>query len=401
MEYISVKDAAKKWGISERYVQRYCVEGRIDGATKFGGAWAIPSYAQKPEDKRKTTASKAVQANDKIPSQRISIAMPLLNTPYKLGTCIASIEQIEDDDTRNIALSEYYYFSGQSAKASDIAEKYLCHEDIALRLSACWIYGYANLALDRIAKSREALAMVQTTVSSIDESSPLVLKALAVAISTSASVLLHLPLPKILHDLKDIIHILPPGLRLFILYIQAHHSYLNKQYGACIGIAETALQLEGELYPIPTIYLHLVATMGYINLRHTDEAKEHLLEAWKIAQADDMIEAFGEHHGLLCGMIEAVIKKDYPEDFNRIIDITYSFSSGWRKIHNKDTGRNVADDLTTTEFAIAMLAARDWSNKEISYHLGISINTVKMHVSSALQKLGISQRKDLHQFMLR
>ncbi len=312
-----------------------------------------------------------------------------------------AVNSIEDEAVRNIALSEYYYFSGQSSKASDIAEKYLSCEDIALRLSACWIYGYANLALDRIPKSREALARVQSTVGEIDENSPLILKALAVGISTSASVLLHLPLPKILHDLKEVIHILPPGLRLFILYIQAHHSYLNKQYGACIGIAETALQLEGELYPIPTIYLHLVATMGYINLKHTDEAREHLLEAWKIAKADDMIEPFGEHHGLLCGMLEAVIKKDYPDDFNKMIDITYSFSAGWRKIHNKDTGRNVTDDLTTTEFAIAMLAARDWSNKEISCHLGVSVNTVKMHVSSALQKLGIAQRKDLHQFMLK
>ncbi len=220
-------------------------------------------------------------------------------------------------------------------------------------------------------------------------------------VSTGASVLLHLPLPKILSPLKTYIHMMPPGLRLFILYIEAHHSYLNKQYGASIGIAETALALESELYPIPSIYLHLVATMGYINLQHLDQAKEHLLEAWKIAQPDDMIEAFGEHHGLLGGMLEAVLKKEYPEDFARIIAITYSFSAGWRKIHNPDTGHTVADDLTTTEFAVAMLASKGWSNKEISAHLGTSINTVKLHISSALQKLGISQRKELVQFMLK
>jgi len=36
----------------------------------------------------------------------------------------------------------------------------------------------------------------------------------------------------------------------------------------------------------------------------------------------------GEHHGLLGGMLEAVIKPKWPEDFKRIIDITYRFSSG-------------------------------------------------------------------------
>ena len=100
-------------------------------------------------------------------------------------------------------------------------------------------------------------------------------------------------------------------------------------------------------------------------------------------------------------MLEAVLKKDWPEDFKRIINITYQFSSGWRKIHNPTTGHDVADNLTTTEFAVAMLAARDWSNQEIADHLGISANTVKHYLSSILQKLNIKQRKDLHQYMLR
>ncbi|MCD8155869.1 MAG: helix-turn-helix transcriptional regulator [Clostridiales bacterium] len=100
-------------------------------------------------------------------------------------------------------------------------------------------------------------------------------------------------------------------------------------------------------------------------------------------------------------MLEAVLRKDYPDDFKRIIAITYSFSAGWRKIHNPDTGHHVADDLTTMEFTIAMLAARGWSNKEIGAHLGISTNTVKMHISSVLRQLGIPQRKDLAKFMLK
>ena len=76
-------------------------------------------------------------------------------------------------------------------------------------------------------------------------------------------------------------------------------------------------------------------------------------------------------------MLEAVIKPKWPEDFKRIIAITYRFSAGWRKVHNPETGHDVADDLTTTEFAIAMLAARGWTNQEIAEHLHISVNTVK------------------------
>ena len=52
------------------------------------------------------------------------------------------------------------------------------------------------------------------------------------------------------------------------------------------------------------------------------------------------------------------MKKDYPEDYAAIINITYKFSAGWRRIHNSDTNEDVADNLTTTEFTIAMLANR-------------------------------------------
>ena len=95
------------------------------------------------------------------------------------------------------------------------------------------------------------------------------------------------------------------------------------------------------------------------------------------------------------------MKRDYPEDFKRIIAITYRFSAGWRRVHNPVTGESVADNLVHHRVAAAMLAARGWTNQEIAAHMGLSSNTVKQHISSALQKLNIKQRKDLKRFMLR
>jgi len=53
MEYITAKEAANKWGISERRVQILCEQCRIVGIQRFGKAWAIPVDAEKPTDKRK------------------------------------------------------------------------------------------------------------------------------------------------------------------------------------------------------------------------------------------------------------------------------------------------------------------------------------------------------------
>lgn len=53
MEYISAAEAAKKWEVTPRHVQRLLVEGRIPCARKYGRAWMIPADAQKPADPRR------------------------------------------------------------------------------------------------------------------------------------------------------------------------------------------------------------------------------------------------------------------------------------------------------------------------------------------------------------
>ena len=46
--YIRADEAAKRWDVSMRQVQRMCIQGRINGAEKFGNTWAIPENAPKP-----------------------------------------------------------------------------------------------------------------------------------------------------------------------------------------------------------------------------------------------------------------------------------------------------------------------------------------------------------------
>ena len=46
--YVKAKDMAIRWDVSVRQVQLLCQNGKIDNATKFGNAWAIPENAPKP-----------------------------------------------------------------------------------------------------------------------------------------------------------------------------------------------------------------------------------------------------------------------------------------------------------------------------------------------------------------
>lgn len=52
LAYSSAPEAAKKWGISERRVQKLCAENRIPGVAKFSRMWMIPKDAEKPFDRR-------------------------------------------------------------------------------------------------------------------------------------------------------------------------------------------------------------------------------------------------------------------------------------------------------------------------------------------------------------
>ena len=53
MEFLTVKEAGEKWGITSRMVTVYCSKGRIPGAVKKGNLWLIPQEAEKPIDQRK------------------------------------------------------------------------------------------------------------------------------------------------------------------------------------------------------------------------------------------------------------------------------------------------------------------------------------------------------------
>lgn len=61
MKYISVAEAAKKWGVSERSVRGYCAGGKIGGAFLTGKTWNIPETAKKPDRiNKKTDAPKTL-----------------------------------------------------------------------------------------------------------------------------------------------------------------------------------------------------------------------------------------------------------------------------------------------------------------------------------------------------
>ncbi len=117
MEFMSAREAANKWGISQRRVALLCSEQRIDNAMMIGNMWIIPSVAEKPIDARSTRYTKSEGKNVK----------PFVKWAGGKGQLLKEIEQYYP--FANGKITKYAEpFVGGGAVLFDILSKYELEE---------------------------------------------------------------------------------------------------------------------------------------------------------------------------------------------------------------------------------------------------------------------------------
>ena len=226
MEYLTVRETAEKWNLSPRMVQQLCTAGRIPGAQKFGKSWAIPASAERPPDSRVARRQGGEPRSGGLLDH--TNLMPLMNTAFAPGRCRETVEVMAEGPRRDIAAAEYHYFTGRPEEAARAAEPYLASADMAARLSACLIYAYANLSIGEIPRARFALGELNASLAGAGALVPQ-FRAAAAFVASAGAVLLHLPLP----EAESFLPLLPPGLRAFALYVQAHYSIRRRCTTGC------------------------------------------------------------------------------------------------------------------------------------------------------------------------
>ena len=66
MDYMTLKEASKIWGVTPRWINYYCSSGRTLGAIKMGTIWLIPKNAEKPIDGRTKQGRKLKNAENTL-----------------------------------------------------------------------------------------------------------------------------------------------------------------------------------------------------------------------------------------------------------------------------------------------------------------------------------------------
>lgn len=394
MDFEPASLAAERMGVTVRAVQKWAKEGKIKGAKKIGRDWMIPVDACRPGTEN------SGDCEDTENKERY-IMLHLTGDSFALGKCLESVNDIQDEDERNLALGEYYYYCGELEKASEILEPYLDAENPAFLCTAALICAFANLSHKHLNMTEFAIGILREKLKTdFKKETDIEAIALGVFLHALIAIQFHYDYDKI-PPLEDYVRYLPEGLKLYACYLMAYKAYFEKDYSRSLGIANTALGCCRETYPIPMAYLHTIAAIDLINLSKPEKAKIRMEKAWEFAGKDNLVMVIVEHYGLLQGMTEVFFKKNHPEAYNRIITVTKGFNVGWYKYHNKKTGRTVAGNLTTTEFTIAMLFNRGWKVKEIAAHIELSERTVKNYIQIIYEKLGINNKKELERFMLK
>lgn len=396
-KFETATESAARLGVTVRAVQKWASAGKIPGAQKIGRTWFIPKGATVSEQKE----------SDDIPlvsDEFISVAktMPLLTGTFELGHCLEFINSIEDQDERNMALGQYYFYCGKTKESVEILEKYLSGDDNALRYTAAVLCVFASISHGNMECSARAAQVIKDLLYQMrDPSLPADVQALALITLVGASVLWHEPVPEHLPPLESCLRYLPEGYRLWGCYLLAHKAYLEKDYNRAVAVTDMGLAMCLHVHPVAAIYNHIIAVIALMNLRRPEEAKQRFEKAWELARPDGFIEPIAEHHGMMLGMIEVYLKRAHPADFKKVISNSSVFSVGWKQIHNIKTYSEVTSELSSTEFSVAMLYSRGWSAQEIAYFMEISESTVRNYIKTIYVKLGISDRKALIKYMIK
>ena len=106
MQYITVKEAAEKWGVTTRHVQELCSRDLIPGAARFSDVWIIPASADKPKDGRRKIPVKSQEkeienltVNQNIYDNNELFMQIVKSLPYAMHICTPDgIMQFANDE---------------------------------------------------------------------------------------------------------------------------------------------------------------------------------------------------------------------------------------------------------------------------------------------------------------
>ena len=401
MDLITVKEAALKWGVSERRVQKLCNDGRIMGALRFGRAWMIPNTAVLP-----------THSKDEIPHLAMPKKTPFLdmtniyNKKGKADECGKML--INNPEACALYEAQIAYRRGEIDRVYDNARYFLKSRSGfyailggAMLLAQCAIWR-GDIILWEEAKKHlfEAPCENETEREIIS---------LALAIINSS-----------IYDNKDYPNWFKIG-NFEVLPQDAHPSakvfYIKYLYMTAYSVASKEYSIKGleglslmSILPhiieplitqavvdktiIPEIYLRMSCAVAYHNTGLKDYAISHLDKAIDLALSDSLHGILTEYIRHFDGLLEERIEIFDKNAVVIVNELNQRYRIGWAKLSGLVRNKYIVTNLTAREHEVAKLTVFGFNVKEIASMLYISESTVKQTIARILNKTGAESKSE-------
>lgn len=402
MDYISIDEAAKKWGLSKRFVQVLCANGRIEGATRLGRAWMIPHNAKKPIDGRTKAARSKRDADMPLPRKTPFLYMTdLYNTP---GTADDVGESLAfNHEARVLFEAEVAYSRGDIDKVYESAN-YLMNKHsgfyavlsagMLLAMCAVWkgdieMWRKAKIHISEApAKNDNDRDVMQLAISAVDimvynvESFPeWFKKGRFEPIHKDAYPAAKVYYAKYLYALG---YAVAMGLVKVDgtqgLYIM---SVISFSVEPLISWARASNTIMAE------IYLRLTCAAIYHNCGKDEDAIYHIDKAIELALPDKFYGVLAEYCRALDSLMEKRLSLIDEGAWKEVKKLYKIYNEGWSKLSGAVRGKTILTTLSDKEREVAKLAAFGMGNQEIADHLHLSLSVVKQAVRVVSEKSGL------------
>lgn len=412
MKYMTIKETAAKWNLSERHVQTLCKSGVIYGAKKYGRSWMIPIDAQKPIDGR-TKEAKASKDTDGLPHLPMPRKAPFLDMTdlYSIpGTADKCIERLSDNPEAQVLFAaEIAYSRGEIDNVYEHAKYFLkAHSGfyavnaggMLLALVAMW---KGDILLWRDAKKHICEAPYK------DDKDRDVMALSLACINSAIRELGDYPEWFKTGCFEYLPHDAHPSARVFyIKYLLVFAQEMAKGEFTLPDVQGLGLiksipyftepmvaQAIVDKTIIPEIYLRLLSAIAYYNIGEKEKAIRHIDKAIDLALPDRLLGILAEHRRQFDTLLDDRLKIADEKAYNDYIKLHKTLLSGWTKLHNALHNKHISTALSAGEREVARLAAFGLRDKEIAQRLSISVNTVKSRMTYIFDKTGAGSRSEL------
>jgi len=397
MEYITVAETAEKWGVTVRQVQRLLAANRIPGIRTHGQAYMIPADAEKPGDPRRCRGGNPPPAPQKSLSADLAGVIAATSFSMPRDNPEAIMDYINDERIRLLYQGFFAYMRGDFER---VKQNFLMlKSDDAAKLRACSIVISAAVNTGDYQFFEYIEAYCKDIIAA-----NMGADVTAVADHALASAYVGAFVPNMVVDwLKDgDFSALPTPLKPDALCSRVRYLHFLKKYESIIDIARTALTLEesDRCMSYMSIFLRILCAAAYCSLGRFYDAKTYLLDVMKDCLPHGFITILALHEPLFGGLLERLLKQNYPEYYDAVIGLSTSLIPNWLDFHNRSTKDNITTILTTQEYQVALLFSQGKSREEIAKLQLVSLSRVKAIIEVIYGKLFVSSKSELAKYIL-